>query len=158
MKVKMIFQYRMNNLSSWKRAWKIQALPGIEPWSLRWPDTTLYPCIELIRPLTDMNHIGSLLLYRKENYTGRGVIATTTVRSTTSSMNLKGRRPRISAASSQRQFWSADIFWHSKCWNAREKTLKSNFKCRRWYHYCHKGTPLTNRWSCTNFNRLSLFG
>ena len=66
---------------------------------------------ELIRPLTDMNHIGSLLLHRKENYTGRGVIATTTVRSATSSMNLKGRRPRISAASSQRLFWSAHFFF-----------------------------------------------
>ena len=34
----------MSNLSSWKRTWKIQFWqPGIEPWSMRWPDATLYP-------------------------------------------------------------------------------------------------------------------
>ena len=35
----------MNNLSSWKRTWS-----GIEPYPSRWPDATLYPFIELIKP------------------------------------------------------------------------------------------------------------
>ena len=30
----------MNNLSSWKRTWKIQVWAGIEPWPLRWLDST----------------------------------------------------------------------------------------------------------------------
>ena len=30
----------MKNLSSWKRAWKILVWLGIEPWPLRWPDST----------------------------------------------------------------------------------------------------------------------
>ena len=30
----------MNNLSSWKRTWKIQVWLSIEPWPLRWPDST----------------------------------------------------------------------------------------------------------------------
>ena len=35
----------MNNLSSWKRTWKIQVWLSIEPWPLRWPNATLYPLI-----------------------------------------------------------------------------------------------------------------
>ena len=30
----------MKNLSSWKRAWKIQVWSSVEPWPLRWPDLT----------------------------------------------------------------------------------------------------------------------
>ena len=33
----------ISNLSGWKRTWKIQSWPGIEPWSMRWSDATLYP-------------------------------------------------------------------------------------------------------------------
>ena len=45
---------------------------------------------ELIKP-TDMNHKGSLLLYRKENYTGRRVIATTT--GTVFFLNVTSQQP-----------------------------------------------------------------
>ena len=30
---------RMNNLSGWKRTWKMSGLTGIEVWSLRWPES-----------------------------------------------------------------------------------------------------------------------
>ena len=76
------------------------------------------PSIELFKP-TDMNHMGSLLLmYRKENNTGRGVIATKTVRSfflMLSASNQQYELERAPTSNKRRiitaQVWSADIFF-----------------------------------------------